>query len=111
MKEWQKEERRLARRRGGALTGGSGSGWKRRNDVREGTAILWEQKTTANRTYTLKEDDWEDLRKHALLDGYIPALHITLGAKKRRLVLIEEADFDQGRPPERTTTPERHVSD
>ena len=72
MKPWEKEERRLARRRGGALTGGSGSGWKRRNDVRE-TGILWEQKTTGNRQYTIKEDDWEQLRKHALADGRIPA--------------------------------------
>lgn len=110
MKEWEKEERRLARRRGGALTGGSGSGWKRRNDVRE-PGMLWEQKTTANRTYTIKEDDWENLRKHALSDGFIPALHITMGAKKRRLILIEEADFDQGHPPERPATSERHVSD
>jgi hypothetical protein len=93
VKPWQQEERRLARRRGGALTGGSGSGWLRRNDVREGTAILWEQKTTGNRQYTIKEDDWEELRQHALSDGRIPALHITMGKKKRRLILIEEDDF------------------
>lgn len=92
MKEWEKEERRLASRRGGALTGGSGNRWNRRNDVRE-PGILWEQKTTGNRQYTIKEDDWEDLRKHALMDGRIPALHITLGKRKRRLILIEEGDF------------------
>jgi hypothetical protein len=110
VKEWEKEERRLAKRRGGALTGGSGSGWKRRNDVRE-PRILWEQKTTGNRQFTIKEDVWEDIRQNALLDGKIPALHITLGAKKRRLVLIEEGDFDEGHPPSGPATIERHVSD
>ena len=110
MKPWQQEERRLAKRRGAALTRGSGSGWRQRNDAREGTAILWEQKTTGNRQYTIKEDDWEELRKHALSEGFIPALHITMGAKKRRLVLIEEDDFDQNHPPERPPETQRHVS-
>lgn len=102
MKEWEKEERRLARRRGGVQTGGSGSGWRRRNDVREGRRMLWEQKTTVNRTYTLSEDTWEDVRHNALMDGFTPALHITLGKKKRRLILIEEDDFDAAFPPEVT---------
>lgn len=98
MKEWEREERRLASRRGGALTGGSGNRWNRRNDVRE-PGILWEQKTTGNRQYTIKEDDWEDLRRHALMDGRIPALHITLGKRKRRLILIEEGDFPDASDP------------
>ena len=98
MKPWEAEERRLARRRGGVRTPGSGSGWRKRNDVREGSRILWEQKTTGNRQYTIKEDDWEELRKHALMDGFIPALHITLGTKKRRLILIEEGDFPEDIP-------------
>src|SRR5262245_19998056 len=101
VKEWQAEERRLARRRGGTQTPGSGSGWRKPNDVRE-HGILWEQKSTGNRQYTIKEDDWEKLRANALLAGQIPALHITLGAKKRRLVLIEEADFEEGHPPDRS---------
>ena len=95
MKEWEREERRLARRRGGAQTGGSGSGWRRRNDVRE-EGILWEQKTTGKTQYTIKESDWENLRKNATLDGLIPMMHITLGTKKRRLIVIEEGDFDAG---------------
>jgi hypothetical protein len=64
--------------------------------VREGRSILWEQKTTGNRQYTIKEDDWENLRKNALCDNMMPAMHITLGTKKRRLVVIEEADFEGG---------------
>ena len=95
MKPWEREERRLARRRGGTRNSGSGSGWRRRNDVRE-KDILWEQKTTGNRQYTIKEDDWEQLRKHALMEGRIPKLHITLGKKKRRLVLMEEGDDASG---------------
>ena len=100
MKEWEKEERRLVKRRGGVRTGGSGSGWRRRGDVRE-PGILWEQKT-ASRSLTLTEEMWEKHRQRALLDGYMPGLHITLGRKKRRLVLIEEAEFDEGHPPDRS---------
>ena len=100
MKEWEREERRLARRRGGALSPGSGSGWRKRNDVREG-GVLWEQKTTANRQFTIKEDVWEDVRRHALSEGRIPALHITLGTKKRRLILVEEGDWEENHPVER----------
>ena len=96
---WEKEERRIARRRGGTRNSGSGSGWRHRNDVRE-SGVLWEQKTTGNRQFSIKEDDWEKLRKQALLDDRMPALHITLGTKKRRLVVIEEADFDSAFPTE-----------
>ena len=64
-----------------------------------GKSVLWEQKTTGNRQYTIKEDDWEKLRKNALLDGRIPKLHITLGAKKRRLVVMEEGDHDEANDP------------
>lgn len=112
MKEWEKEERRLARRRGGVRQPGSGSGWRRRNDVREAT-ILWEQKTTGNRQYTIKEDDWENLRKNALLEGLIPMLHITLGAKKRRLIVLEEGDFPDAEngSTQRSAPPEGHVPD
>ena len=44
--------------------------------------MLWEQKTTGNRQYTIKEDDWENLRKNALSEGRTPKLHITLGKRK-----------------------------
>jgi Holliday junction resolvase len=89
----------VARRRGGRLTGGSGSGWRRRNDVRE-EGILWEMKSTGNRQITIKEDDWEELRRNAYAAGVMPALHIEFGSKKRRLVLIEEGDFDLAFPKE-----------
>lgn len=100
MKAWESEERRLASRRGGARTGGSGSGWRRRGDVREGRRILWEQKTTANKSFTITETMWEKLRRQALMDGFTPALHITIGAKKRRLILVEEDDYSADHPPD-----------
>jgi hypothetical protein len=99
VKEWEKEERRLARRRGGVRQPGSGSGWRRRGDVREPT-ILWEQKT-ASRSITLTEEMWETHRRRALLEGVTPKIHITLGRKKRRLVLIEEAEDEANDPPYR----------
>ena len=75
-------------------TGGSGSGWRRRNDVREET-ILWEQKTTGNRSITIKEDDWEKLASTPLGWPDPDAAHHP-GPKKRRLVVMEEGDFDDG---------------
>jgi hypothetical protein len=56
-------------------------------------------KSTGNRQITIKEDDWEALRRNAYAAGVMPALHIELGTKKRRLVLIEEGDFDERFPP------------
>ena len=43
--------------------------WLEAAQRRARTSVLWEQKTTGNRQFTIKEDDWEELRKHALLDG------------------------------------------
>lgn len=57
-------------------------------------------KSTGNRQITIKEDDWEQLRRNAYAAGDMPALHIELGGKKRRLVLIEEGDFDLAFPKE-----------
>ena len=100
MKEWEKQERRVVKRRGGQLQPGSGSGWRRPNDVRE-SKVLWEMKQTAKRTISVNGDDWEKLRSNALLSGRMPAMHLELGtgSKVRRLVVISEDDFDEMMPP------------
>jgi hypothetical protein len=56
-------------------------------------------KSTGKRQITIKEDDWETLRRNAYAAGVMPALHIEFGTRKRRLVLIEEDDFDERFPP------------
>ena len=97
-KPWEKQEKDIARRRGGARTPGSGSGWRRRNDVREGRSILWEAKYTAAASISVKRVTWSDLRKNAILEGAMPALALRMGDLD--LVVISQADFDALFPPE-----------
>jgi hypothetical protein len=95
VKPWERQERDVARRRGGSRQPGSGSGWRKPNDVRE-SGVLWEMKYTGARQITVKLDDWEKLRSNAILDGKVPAMHLQLG--KRKLVVISEEDFDERFP-------------
>jgi Holliday junction resolvase len=97
MKEWEKQERDLARRRGGVRTRGSGSGWRQRQDVREGRSILWEAKQTAGVSITVSLAVWSQLRKNAMMEGAMPALAIRLGDVD--LVVISQDDFDAAFPP------------
>jgi hypothetical protein len=53
--------------------------------------FLIEAKTTEAGSYTIKDKDWETLRRNALLDGRLPMLAIELG--KRRLIVTEEGDL------------------
>lgn len=96
MKEWERQERRVVKRRGGQRQPGSGSGWRRPNDVRE-SKVLWEMKQTAAKSISVKLSDWDKVRSNALLSGRMPAMHLALGtgSKVRRLVVISEDDFDE----------------
>jgi hypothetical protein len=96
VKPWQLQEKRVAQRRGGKQTPGSGSGWRKPNDVRE-KKVLWEMKQTAAKSITVKLSDWDKLRSNAILTGLMPAMHLQLGEGRsaRRLVVISEDDFDE----------------
>jgi hypothetical protein len=98
VKPWEKQEKSIAKRRGGARTPGSGSGWRRRNDVREGRSILWEAKYTSAMSISVSRAVWSDLRRNAILDGAMPALDIQMG--DLGLVVISRDDFDALFPPE-----------
>jgi Holliday junction resolvase len=98
MKEWERQEKALARRRGGVRTPGSGSGWRRRNDVREGRSILWEAKQTAGMSISVKRVTWSELRKNAMMEGAMPALALRIGDVD--LVVISQDDFDTAFPPD-----------
>ena len=76
---WEKQEKNLAARRNGSRQPGSGSGWRRRNDVREGRAILWEAKQTSGVSITVKASTWSGLRKNAMMEGAMPALALRIG--------------------------------
>jgi hypothetical protein len=97
VKKWEKQETDLARRRGGVRTPGSGSGWRRRSDVRESRRVLWEAKYTAGASISVKRVTWSELRKNAILDGAMPALALRIGDLD--LVVISQADFDTAFPP------------
>ena len=89
MKEWEREERRLARKTGGRRQPGSGSGWLHPNDVKT-DGVLWEEKTTDGKGFTIKLSDWEKLRRNAIMMGRKPAMAIRIG--RRRLVVFDEGD-------------------
>jgi Holliday junction resolvase len=98
MQEWERQEKDLAKRRGAVRQPGSGSGWRRRNDVREGRRILWEAKQTSGVSISVKRVTWSALRKNAMMEGAMPALAIRLGDID--LVVISQDDFDTAFPPE-----------
>ena len=98
MKPWEKQEKDLVKRRGGARTRGSGSGWRQRNDVREGRSILWEAKQTSGVSISVTRVVWSALRKNAILSGAMPALALRIGDLD--LVVISRDDFDAIYPPE-----------
>jgi len=96
MKEWQKQEKGIAKRRGAVQTRGSGSGWRQRNDLREGRSILWEAKQTDGKSISVSKAVWNDLRTNAILRGAMPALDIQIG--DLGLVVISRDDFDTAFP-------------
>lgn len=84
------QEKRGAARNGGRVQPGSGNGVFRKGDVRN-EDTLFEYKRTDKAQMTLKAEWLEDIRKHALIDGRIPALGIQLGG--RDWVLLPEDDY------------------
>jgi hypothetical protein len=90
VKPWEQQERRVAKLRGGRRQPGSGSGWLHQNDVKD-DEYLWEMKGTEGRkSIIVKLEDWEKLRRNAILSGRKPAMHLQLGT--RRLVVLDEGD-------------------
>lgn len=97
---WDRQEKRVAKRRGGKQTRGSGSSWRNKSDVIE-DSVRWEMKSTGEKQITVKAADWKKIRKEALLSGRMPALHIQIGNQDPvRLVVISEDDFDEAFPSE-----------
>jgi hypothetical protein len=79
---------------GGEVSPGSGSGWRRPNDVRD-PVNLWEMKRTASKAITVKLSDLETLRRRAITSGRDPLMHLEFGAgsQARRYVVIPEDDY------------------
>lgn len=100
-RKWRsaRQETVWARAVGGLVNPGSGSGWRKRQDVRTDTT-LWEMKRTDNGSISIKVSDWNQLRHHALMEGREPAMHLEIGGypdsaspAARRLVVMDEGDW------------------
>ena len=91
MREWERQERRTAKRYNGQRSPRSGAGHSRKNDVRN-EHLLIENKTTGNRTQiTLHTKDLELLRCNASVEGRVPVLQFDLAG--RNYVVLHEGDF------------------
>lgn len=98
MKSWDAQEKKVAKRRGGKQTRGSGSSWRNKSDVVE-DKVRWEMKSTGERSIQVKAETWHKIRKEAILSGRMPVLHLQIGRfNPTRLVVISEDDFDEAFP-------------
>jgi hypothetical protein len=87
-----KQERRTAEQFGGTVNPGSGSGWRRPQDVRA-DGLLIEDKRTGKRSITIKADDWEQLRRNALSTGRTPLMEIELAGVD--YVMVRQVDWEE----------------
>lgn len=91
IKTSQQQESRTAATYRGSRNAGSGSHWKRKNDVRTDNLLIENKFTTNSKQITLKFVDLRDLEKQAVLDDRMPVLQFDLGGKK--YVVLTEDDF------------------
>lgn len=74
---------------GGDVQPRSGAGPWRKGDVRLDDYLV-ECKRTDAKQWTFKDSEWEKTRRHALLDGRLPMIHLEMGG--RRFLIVEEGD-------------------
>lgn len=85
----QKQEKDRAKEIGGVAQPGSGSSWRRPQDVV--TADAMEQlKYTDKDSFTLKVSDWEQLAADALRAGKEPRMIVEMSKHNLRFLIIEE---------------------
>lgn len=71
----RKQERDYAQERQGKVQPGSGSSWRRPQDVQE-EGFLTQLKFTDKDSFTIKASEWKAIRNDALRDGREPRLVI-----------------------------------
>lgn len=91
-KDSRKQERALARERGGFVNSGSGNGWVRKSDVRT-EEELWEAKITSAKSFSLKDADLSKNKDYALVDGRIPLFLIQFLGSGNEWVVIDKEDY------------------
>ena len=91
-KPWERQEKRLAKIVGGKRNAGSGNGWVRKADVRDGEdRYLYEAKNTAAKSFILKLSDLKAVGHHADREGRIPVMHLEIAGNN--YVVLREHDF------------------
>jgi hypothetical protein len=88
-----KQEQRTAEQFGGTVNPGSGSGWRRPQDVRVGRDLLIENKRTGKKGINIKATDWEQLRRNALSTGRMPLMSIELDGVD--YVMVRQVDWEE----------------
>lgn len=87
----QAQETRFAKSTGARLSPRSGARWDRKNDSRNDRFLFENKRTDNKRSITLKADDLEKLRKHAIVESRTGALQFDLNG--RSYVVLTEVDF------------------
>jgi hypothetical protein len=84
-----RQEKRLASSFGGRVNPGSGSSWRRRQDVRTDKFLI-EAKRTGKTQITVKASDWKQLLHHALTEDKVPVMALDLDGKHYVMVLEDD---------------------
>lgn len=93
-KDSQKQERALAREKGGTVNAGSGNQWLRKGDVRTASE-LWELKITSAKSYSLKDAELQKNINQALIDGRTPIFLVEFKTSGNEYVILSRDDFEE----------------
>lgn len=85
----KKQEKKIARRTGGRVQAGSGSSWRRPQDVVEEGHVV-QAKFTDKPSFTISMKEWAGIRKDAYALGRSPKMEIEFQKHKVKLVITEE---------------------
>jgi hypothetical protein len=91
VKQWEKVEKRTAKKTSGRRTPGSGNKWGFRGDIK-GEIFLFEDKYTGKKSFSIKESQWKKIKKEALMESRRPAFKVTFESGTS-FVVIDESDL------------------
>ena len=92
MKQWEKQERRTAKRYNGTRSPNSGAGPSRKNDVRNEHLLIECKHTSGHDAGSLSSlMTWRKLRRNAIVEGRTGVLQFELAG--RTYVILLEGDF------------------
>lgn len=93
-KDSQRQEKALAKSRGGSVNSGSGNGWIRKSDVRTWDE-LWEAKITSAKSFSVKDAELQKHINYALVDGRIPIFLVEFKLTGNEYVILSRFDYEE----------------